>query len=265
MPETPMAAPSGSKWADLGPRVISGIVLALVGLGAVWAGGALFQALVLVVVGLIAWEVTRLCVPARPGFWVSYGLGAAVAVFAALRTDQPWPPLIFAAAALIGAVAIGRFGDRPRAALYLFWLNMAGWGVASLREAGLGPVLWLVLVVVASDVAGYFAGRVIGGPKFWPAVSPKKTWAGTVAGWIAAGLVGLAFAARLGPGVIWLSVLMAFAGQMGDIAESALKRAKGKKDASRLIPGHGGVFDRFDALMGAAFVLTLARLAGLGG
>jgi phosphatidate cytidylyltransferase len=260
-----MAAPPGSKWADLGPRLISGIVLALVGFGAVWAGGALFEVLVLAVVGLAAWEVTRLCVPARPGFWASYGMVAAVSIFAALRIDAPWPMMIFTAAALVGASAIGRFGDRPRAALYLFWLNVAGWGIITLRQGGVAPVLWLVLVVVASDVAGYFAGRLIGGPKFWPAVSPKKTWAGTVAGWIAAALVGLAFAAHLGPGVIWLSVIMAFAGQMGDIAESALKRAKGKKDASALIPGHGGVFDRFDALMGAAFVLTLARLAGLGG
>ena len=127
------------------------------------------------------------------------------------------------------------------------------------------PVFWLIAVVVTTDIAGYFAGRIIGGPKFWPRVSPKKTWSGTVAGWIAAAAVGALFAGALGNGIIWLSVLVSFAGQMGDAAESALKRSKGVKDASALIPGHGGVFDRFDAMMGAALFITLAGFAGLGG
>ncbi|HGG06491.1 MAG TPA: phosphatidate cytidylyltransferase, partial [Aliiroseovarius sp.] len=88
-------------------------------------------------------------------------------------------------------------------------------------------------------------------------ISPKKTWAGTIAGWIAAAFVGLIIG---GVGLMGVSVLLSFASQMGDAAESALKRHTGIKDSSTLIPGHGGVFDRFDALLGAAFVLTLVRL-----
>ena len=112
--------------------------------------------------------------------------------------------------------------------------------------------------MVASDVLGYFAGRMLGGPKFWPAISPKKTWSGTVAGWVGAALVGVCFALA---GSSWLlvplSAVVAFAGQMGDILESWVKRRAGVKDASNLIPGHGGVLDRFDALIGAVVVVML--------
>ena len=88
------------------------------------------------------------------------------------------------------------------------------------------------MVVVVTDVVGYFAGRLIGGPKFWPRVSPKKTWAGTMAGWIGAGIVGAAFAASLDASfqLIGISIAISMAGQIGDVAESALKRRMGVKD-----------------------------------
>ena len=119
-----------------------------------------------------------------------------------------------------------------------------------------------MLVVVVTDVAGYFAGRIIGGPKFWPAVSPKKTWAGTTAGWLAAAVVGVVFG--IGSGVmgtlVLASVLLSFASQLGDIAESAIKRRVGVKDSSTLIPGHGGLLDRFDGMLGAALALLLLEV-----
>jgi phosphatidate cytidylyltransferase len=122
-----------------------------------------------------------------------------------------------------------------------------------------------VAIVVVSDVAGYFAGKALGGPKFWPRISPKKTWSGTVAGWIGAGLVGAVFADPTGAGLalVPVSVLVGFAGQMGDIAESAAKRMQGVKDSSNLIPGHGGVLDRFDAMLGAALMAGLLLATGL--
>ncbi|MDP5349564.1 MAG: phosphatidate cytidylyltransferase, partial [Paracoccaceae bacterium] len=124
---------------------------------------------------------------------------------------------------------------------------------------GLTWLIWLVLVVVVTDVAGYFAGRMIGGPKFWPAISPKKTWSGTVAGWIGAGALGLAFQPLTGAGatLVLISMIASFASQMGDIAESAVKRRTGVKDSSSLIPGHGGVLDRFDGLLGASLLVLL--------
>jgi phosphatidate cytidylyltransferase len=120
-------------------------------------------------------------------------------------------------------------------------------------------LVWLVLVVAATDIFGYFAGRMIGGPKFWPRVSPKKTWSGTVAGWIAAAIVGAIFAAMTGAGgpLVSISVALSMAAQLGDISESVVKRRAGVKDSSNLIPGHGGFFDRFDGVLGASVFLLL--------
>ena len=130
---------------------------------------------------------------------------------------------------------------------------------------GVGWLLWLVLVVIVTDVFGYFAGRFFGGPKFWPAISPKKTWSGTVAGWIGAALVGLMFSINVEGGVLLMviSIAVSMASQMGDIVESALKRKMGVKDSSDLIPGHGGLMDRFDGMLGASlFLLIIGQFIG---
>ena len=143
---------------------------------------------------------------------------------------------------------------------------LAGYGLMQVRDdLGFGWMLWLVLVVVVTDVVGYFAGRMIGGPKFWPAVSPKKTWAGTVSGWIGAAIVGWLFSINTGVGLqlMGISIAVSMASQMGDIAESGLKRKMGVKDSSNLIPGHGGLMDRFDGMLGAAlFVLIIGQFIG---
>jgi phosphatidate cytidylyltransferase len=188
---------------------------------------------------------------------------------------------LIAAAALIGALvfrsdlasalllvpslslALTPRRDRRIAAAYAAAIMVAGYGLVELRDTiGTAGILWLVTVVVMSDVAGYFAGRLLGGPKFWPKVSPKKTWSGTVAGWIGAALVGLGFVlvGKGGVMLILLSPLVAFAGQLGDILESWMKRRAGIKDSSHLIPGHGGLLDRFDALIGATVLVMLLGL-----
>ena len=178
--------------------------------------------------------------------------------------------LVLTVVPVIGAflVARGRWifaGYGLALAAAIFWF-------LTTRGDGIIGLLWVVLIVVASDILGYFAGRILGGPKFWPRVSPKKTWSGTIAGWIGAGFVGAAFAGYgfegpLGGGasVTVLSVLAAFAGQMGDITESAIKRFAGIKDSSNLIPGHGGLLDRFDALTGAALFLFAVEVLKDGG
>ncbi len=255
---------SPSKWADLAPRIASAVVLVAVGLGAIWAGGLVFGLLVAAAVGLIIWEVVRMLEPSRDGLARQLGLLAGAALLLAGFLPGILTILLLFGVVLIGLGALGGGGDRVRFMLYAPWILVAGYGLTAFRsDLGLIVILWLVALVVATDLLGYFAGRIIGGPKFWPRVSPKKTWSGTMAGWVGAGLVGLAFAGMLGTGVIWLSVLLSFASQMGDAAESALKRKTGVKDSSALIPGHGGVFDRFDALLGAGFCLYLAYMAGM--
>ena len=140
---------------------------------------------------------------------------------------------------------------------------IAGFSLIALRDDfGIVWMAWLLIVVIVTDVAGYFAGRMLGGPKFWPAVSPKKTWSGTVAGWIGAAVVGAIFASMYGGGliVVVVSIAAALASQLGDIAESAIKRHVGVKDSSNLIPGHGGLLDRFDGMLGAAVLLIIINM-----
>ncbi|PID36208.1 MAG: phosphatidate cytidylyltransferase [Rhodobacterales bacterium] len=244
------------KWGDLATRSVSGVVLAFIGLAAIYQGGYAILALVMLVVGVIGWEILRMVAPDSPKLWAPLGVLMALSIFGASMTLNPiWQAVTLLGALLITIGAIGEKADRVRALLYIGWVLVAGFGLILLRVEGMMAVLWLVAIVVTSDMAGYFVGRIVGGPKFWPAVSPKKTWSGTVAGWVGAALVGFFFIDAVGPMAPVWSMPLAFAGQMGDAAESALKRAKGVKDASDLIPGHGGFFDRFDALMGASLAV----------
>lgn len=263
-----MTAANAARWADLRPRLMSASVLLVIGGVEVWLGGWPFLVFIMALVGAMIWEVARLSRPHSPRRALALGALAAALLFA----DMGWPD--WPALALIPILPLIFLAPFPQTQTWTMAktcagmslaIMAAGHGLFDLRsEGGALAIVWLLGVVVVSDVAGYFVGRSMGGPKFWPAISPKKTWSGTVAGWIGAGLFGAGFVA-LGhgaPALIALSALIAFAGQMGDIAESWLKRRAGVKDSSRLIPGHGGVLDRFDALVGAMLaVIVLQWLA----
>jgi phosphatidate cytidylyltransferase len=132
-------------------------------------------------------------------------------------------------------------------------------------------MLWMFAVVWTSDVAAYFTGRGLGGPKLWPAVSPKKTWSGFFGGLVGGTLAGL-MVVSAATGLGWLpvaplwavalaSALASVASQAGDLGESALKRRFGVKDSGQLIPGHGGAMDRLDGFWAVA-VLAALGLAG---
>ena len=203
-----------AQWGDLGPRMASAAVMLAVGGAALWIGGWVFAALIVLAVVAMLWELWSMT--------LQQGRDGAIALF-------------YGAAILLAGAA-------------LIWLRC--------QPQGLVLTLWWLAVVIASDIMGYFAGRLLGGPKFWPRISPKKTWSGTIAGWIGALIVGWAFSGTLGSVVILFSPIVAFAGQMGDIAESAIKRRAGVKDSSNLIPGHGGVLDRFDAVIFAALIVA---------
>lgn len=250
------------RWHDLTPRLLSGVALVAGGAAVLWAGGWIFALTACAACGAMVWEAGRMFgVPAPVGDGV---MAAAVVALSWLLPGMFALPLI-GAAALVGAGRAPR--DRGICLGVYLWVLLCVFALILLRDAsGFAGLVWLVGVVVASDVAGYFAGRSLGGPKFWPSVSPKKTWSGTLAGWAGAALIGLAFAAA-GAGGAWLvpvSVLVALAGQMGDIGESAVKRRAGVKDSSQLIPGHGGLLDRFDALLGAAALAIILQAFGWG-
>lgn len=254
-------APNPDRWADLRPRVISAVGMVAVGVVAIWAGGAVFAALVTVCCGLMIWELTRMTHATGADIALPLGLAAGLCLALPLAFEARWLVLLLALPALIGAAGPRRI--RVVFAGYALLVMLTGYGLVQLRDGqGLAVIVWLVAVVAASDLMGYFAGRMLGGPKFWPAISPKKTWSGTVAGWIGAALVGLGFvlAGQGGWGLVVLSPLVALAGQMGDIVESGIKRRVGVKDSSGLIPGHGGLMDRFDALAGAAVIIYFVSL-----
>lgn len=249
------------RWGDLKTRALSALVMIAIGAVELWLGGTSFRLMVVALAGLMIWELAVMTAPARRNTPRLIG-----AVAAACLAGAVWLPSDAASALLLAPalmLALTPRKDRRISSGYAVAIMVASFGLVTLRDAG-GPIaiLWIVLVVVASDVLGYFAGRLIGGPKFWPAISPKKTWSGTVAGWLGAMLVagGFVLAGQGGLALLLLSPLVAFAGQMGDIAESWVKRRAGVKDASRLIPGHGGVLDRFDALIGALLAVLVIDL-----
>ena len=257
------SAPS-NRWADLRPRILSAIAMVALGAAAIWQGGLIFAETAVLCCALMMWELARMT--RGQGFDASILLGilTAVVLTAVLFANSGFVLMLLALPVLIGLIAPRR--DAGVFAAYALVILATGWSLVALRHGlGVGPLLWLLAVVVASDVMGYFAGRILGGPKFWPKVSPKKTWAGTVGGWVGAAAVGYGFhAAGQGPvALIWVSPLIAFAGQLGDIAESAIKRRAGVKDSSSLIPGHGGLMDRFDALAFAA-ILAVILIPALG-
>ncbi len=251
-----------ARWADLAPRAASGFLMAAVGAGAIWAGGLVFAALVSTLAGLMIWETSRIF--AVPDSSVRSGIVAAVVLGLALWLPGVVVLPLLLAAALVVVGAAPR--DRAPMLGVTVWVLFGCYAMGLLRaEAGAVWILWLVSVVIASDLAGYFAGRSLGGPKFWPSISPKKTWSGTIAGWVGAAAIGAIFAGPTGAGMmlVLVSILVGFAGQMGDIAESAAKRLCDVKDSSGLIPGHGGVLDRFDAMLGAAVLTLILRAVGL--
>ncbi len=251
---------TAGKWGDLAQRMLSGGVAAAVGLWLMWIGGVPFKLLVSAIVGLMVWEVARMLDAGKLALPLGV-LSSVVMVALALLPTGLALPLLFLPA-LIGISQIGRY--RVRFALFSTSILIAGLGIFALREDfGFLWTVWLALVVIASDVLGYFAGRVIGGPKFWPKVSPKKTWSGTLAGWFGAALIGLYYLVNgyAGVEIIGISIAIAIAGQMGDVAESALKRSVGVKDSSSILPGHGGMFDRFDSMLGASlFLLVVSQI-----
>lgn len=250
----------GGQWNDLTQRLVSGGIAAVVGLTLMWWGGVPFHLLVSVVAGIMVWEIARMIGGGARA--VPFGILAAVSVAALVELPPGYAlPFIFVPA-LAGIALLD--AHKVTYALFTSAILLAGYGMVELRDAyGFLWIAWLALCVIASDILGYFAGRLIGGPKFWPKVSPKKTWSGTVAGWIGAALVGAAMVWKgwAGGEIIPVSIAVALAGQLGDVAESALKRRMGVKDSSNILPGHGGMFDRFDAMLGASlFMLAVGRL-----
>ena len=266
-PQTP-PEPEKAKFGDLFVRILSAVVMAAIGGIVFWKGGEYVAVLLVVVGGIMSWEFRRLILPdasnSDMGLWVMVAGTAGAVVAANLFGFLFAFPMVILAAVILWQIKHKRPVWMASGMLYLATPLAA---LLVVRETqGLGPVLWLAGVVIASDVGGYFVGRLFGGPKFWPAISPKKTWSGTAGGWALALIVGFIYwllNAEIGLlTALGYSVVLAMAAQGGDLFESWLKRRAGIKDASNLIPGHGGFLDRFDGLLAATSVYMILHLLG---
>jgi phosphatidate cytidylyltransferase len=252
--------------AELRVRIAAAAVLIPVALVLAWAGGLWFKVLLVAAGWAMAWEW---CAMVHPSSRTQLAiLGCAVPI-AALAPDVLTIALAVAvlAGAWFAAVVVAwreRSDHRPWLFLGVPYVTLPILSLAALRadpQFGLLAVLWLLAAVWSADVGAYFAGRLIGGPKLAPAISPNKTWAGlggATAGAAAAGLI-VAWAAGLSHAAVTggLGATMGVVEQGGDLLESAAKRAHGRKDTGKLIPGHGGILDRVDGLMTASIVAFL--------
>lgn len=249
------------RWDDLGPRIATGLALVAVGIIVISIGGWVFALTAALVTGVMLWELVVMMGERRQRNALSVAGLAVLAVLAARFLQAPWLYFVLPAPVVLGAVLLHM--NQRLYSVYALGILVAGFGLVLFRDTyGVVWLFWLVITVALTDVAGYFAGRMVGGPKFWPSISPKKTWSGIVAGWLAAVLVSLIFwsITDAGRDIVWIAALLSFASQMGDIAESAVKRRVGVKDSSNLLPGHGGLFDRFDGLLGASLFMLLTAL-----
>jgi len=263
----PAKKPTGG-FADLGPRIGSAILMIAAALGALYIGGDLFVLFWLGAAVAVNWEWQQLVGGEKLLARYAAG-GATIAVAAALgHLSQPLPAL---AALMIGAACVAMLSDAGRriwagsGALYAGALAFSVCLLRASQPFGLAAVAMLFAIVWGTDIFAYFGGRLIGGPKLWPAVSAGKTWAGTITGVVSGAALGLA-AARLGVGeslallpTFLICLVTGAVSQAGDLFESAIKRRYGVKDSSNLIPGHGGVMDRLDG-----FTFAVIFAAGLG-
>lgn len=222
-----MDVPATVKTSDLGVRTASAIVM-LAGTGAaLWLGGWFWTIFAGLVAAGVLWEWRRLV----------QGFASGPAALAAWNVAG------------------------------ILYIGLAAATLMVLREGsdGFFSVLTVAVMVIATDVGAYFAGRTIGGPKIAPKISPSKTWAGLAGG--AAGAIFVLFLTETQTGAVGtpgaiagLGLAAAVIAQAGDFFESWMKRRAGVKDSGNLIPGHGGLYDRVDGLLAVAFVIGLVML-----
>ncbi|ABD55373.1 phosphatidate cytidylyltransferase [Jannaschia sp. CCS1] len=264
---------SGPKFADLLPRIASAFVLlSVAGLG-LWLGGIVLAVLLSIFGAVMVWEYFRLIIRlSSPVALVCTILSSALLAVSLLLEHSlvvPADGVLAVSPVAVGVMVLSMiataapvhksrletlFGAMiPLATFLFFYLHQS-----------VPLVMWVVVaVVISTDVSGYFFGKLLGGPKFWPSLSPNKTWSGTASGWVMAALIAVGLSVYASDpmptmvvAIVFL-VAVAFAAQMADIAESALKRRAGVKDSSNLLPGHGGALDRFDGMLGAFTVAGL--------
>jgi len=243
-------------------RALAAAVLAPVAIAIAWLGGWLWA--LLVTLGAIGLYLEWLVIVGLVREWRATVPGAAALAIAgicliAARLDAALVALT------VGLVAVALLSPEWRnwSATGFFYAAAAEVASVLVRldpDHGFAALFFVLLVVWAADIGGYFAGRGIGGPKLWPRVSPKKTWAGAIGGFAGglavAGGFAVVGAGKAGP-LLALAAFLSVISQLGDLFESAVKRRFGVKDSSHIIPGHGGLLDRLDGFVAAVVAAAI--------
>jgi phosphatidate cytidylyltransferase len=258
-------SPLGS---DFRLRLLSGLGMAAVAAAFVFTGPMSFSVLVAVVALLLSWEWSRLVHGPEADIVLIVHLAAAFAASALAAFGYVGLGLLALVIGAILAMVLSLGRNSVYAAIGVFYAGLPAIAIIWLRSdhtLGLVAVVFLIVIIIAADTAAFVSGRLLGGPKLWPRVSPNKTWAGLIGAVLASAVIGACFWFFVkGASPLWLAgmaAVLGFVSQMGDLAESALKRRFGVKDTSHLIPGHGGIMDRVDGLVAAASAAGLIGIA----
>ena len=259
----PFRLPEGAR-ASLGTRLLSALVLATVTVATAAAGGWWFAGWVLLLALVVVHEwftaVTR-----GQGEWAA--LAALAGSWAAIAWLGSLPAALYVVVA--GMAGTGMFAMLVRRTAGGLWsataVPYAALPVVALvwmrsAEGAATVLLWMFFVIWASDSAAYVVGRLVGGPRLAPSISPRKTWSGALGGLTAAMVVGTLFASLIfSPAVqaLLLAVIVSLAAQAGDLFQSFVKRRFNVKDSGSILPGHGGLMDRLDSVAFAAPVFAL--------
>jgi phosphatidate cytidylyltransferase len=246
-------------------RIIVALVLAPLAIAIAYAGGWLWATLVTCAACGLYVEWLMIIDAARQTRVVASGVAALAIAGFCLASGWIDAALLVL---VLGLAAVALLSPERRLWTATGFFYAAAAEIASVlvrldQIYGFAALILILLVVWVTDIGGYFAGRGIGGPKLWPRVSPKKTWAGAIGGFAASLVVAAGFAAlgvgKTGP-LLLLGAVLSIASQLGDLFESAVKRRFGVKDSSHIIPGHGGLLDRLDGFVAA---VVLAAIFGV--
>jgi len=278
-PEPSISMPEKRPTSELVQRVVSSLALAGCALASVWFGGFIFAGVWSIAALVVLYEWSRVIGFTGRSLLMAWSIGALGLILSVLMTVSGFvPPSVLLLPVIVSGVILALWKPvEGRSRLWVFCgplyaaIIVVGPLVMRLREAdGIAVVTWLYLVVWISDIGAYFVGRGLGGPRLWPAVSPKKTWSGSIGGLFFGSLVPILFILALrslgwpvwanGALLLAVTVSTALVSELGDLFESAMKRRFGVKDSGAIIPGHGGLMDRLDSYAAAAGYLYLLNL-----
>ena len=262
-PASPSASsPPAASRSNLVLRVASAAVLAPVALGVAYLGSWPFALFWCAAAIVILWEWSSfICGAGRRATFATGAVAFAVATALLVMTGMARLG-VAVLIVLLGAIAAAGLASSQRrmwcagGVLYAGVVLIAPVVLRADAQFGFVAIIFLFAVVWATDIVAYFAGRAIGGAKLAPAISPNKTWSGAIAGALAAAAAGVAVTRLGGVGsplpVVLVALMLSVVSQGGDLFESAVKRRFEVKNASELIPGHGGLMDRLDGFLAAA-------------